>query len=108
MKTGCIVLACMFGSVSAFVHSFSSFSLTPLSSRPCSSVYARQQQDGAFAAFAETLEVAESDESWQERLESLLDPTTSLAQRQILVSELLSANQDIRDSVTAALRDRKV
>lgn len=102
MKIGCVVLAYLFGSISAFVHT--SYSTQ---TRPSSSLYAQRQKDGAFAAFADSLE-EEPEESWQQRLESLLDPTTSLAQRQILMSELLSANQEIRDSVTEALRDRKV
>ena len=46
--------------------------------------------------------------SWQVDLERLLDPTISVAQRQILLSRLLSANSEIRESVQTALRDRKV
>jgi hypothetical protein len=73
-------------------------------------LYADRQVD-TFAAFADSLEEEpelDDDETWQERLESLLDPSTTLAQRQILMSELLSSSQDIRVSVSAALRDRKV
>jgi len=101
-------LACLFGSVSAF-------STTSLRARgtPSTCRYADTQQD-AFAAFADSLEQdeivveEEEDESWQERLETLLDPLTPLAQRQVLMSELLQSNEDIRNSVTAALRDRRV
>ena len=73
--------------------------------------------DSDFSAFANSLEEdlvegndQQQDEalSWQAKLESMLDPRTSLAQRQILASELLSANNEIRESVMVALRDRKV
>jgi hypothetical protein len=46
--------------------------------------------------------------SWQADLERLLDPTTPAAQRQIVLSDLMNANEDIRDSVVSALRDRRV
>jgi hypothetical protein len=66
----------------------------------------------SFAAFANSLDEKQQqqkqDESWQERLEMLLDPLTPLAQRQILLSELMASNQDIRQSVTDALRERNV
>jgi len=100
-------LACLCASVSAFCA-------PSFSHRPSTLLSADTQQD-AFAAFADSLEeetVVEEEEavveSWQERLEMLLDPATPLAQRQILLSELMASNQDIRNSVTAALRDRKV
>jgi len=47
-------------------------------------------------------------QSWQADLERLLDPKTPVAQRQILFSNLMNANEDIQASVQAALRDRKV
>jgi hypothetical protein len=69
----------------------------------------------SFAAFANSLDEKQQqqqqqkqDESWQERLEMLLDPLTPLAQRQILLSELMASNQDIRQSVRDALRYRNV
>lgn len=46
--------------------------------------------------------------SWQDDLDKLLDPTTPFAKRQILLQDLLSANEEIRSAVQAALRDRKV
>lgn len=78
-----------------------------------------------FASFAATLEqdaVKQQQQqrpasssttrtTWQEDLERVLDPTTSNAQRQILVSDLLQSTEktaDIRASVQTALRDRKV
>lgn len=103
-----VPVTCLFGSVSAFSTTPSSLCSTRHHSLSLPLFYADRQTD-TFAAFADSLEEEpESDETWQERLESLLDPSTPLAQRQILMSELLSANQDIRDSVSAALRDRKV
>jgi hypothetical protein len=50
----------------------------------------------------------EKNQSWQEDLEELLDPLTPLARRQILLSDLMSANADIQASVQTALRDRRV
>jgi helix-turn-helix protein len=48
------------------------------------------------------------EKPWQAKLEELLDPMTSGAQRQILLSELLNANEKIRESVLDALSNRKV
>ena len=48
------------------------------------------------------------EKSWQTKLEELLLPTTNLAERQILLSELLNSNEKIRDSVLDALTNRKV
>ena len=108
MKICCILLP-LFG----FCGSVSAFSARAFSIRPTAHLlYADARQD-AFAAFADSLEETEKkdsllDESWQQRLETLLDPTTSFAKRQVLLSELISSNDDIRNSVAAALRDRKV
>lgn len=52
--------------------------------------------------------VATQKSTWQSDLERLLDPMTSVAQRQILLSNLLNANEEIRTSVQEAFRDRKV
>ena len=80
--------------------------------------------DDAFSAFAESLDEdtlfddedgdafgsgdAEDLPTWQESLDSLLDPTTPAAKRQILLSDLLNASDDIRESVQDALANRKV
>jgi len=47
-------------------------------------------------------------ESWKAGIDELLNPTTSVARRQIILSELINSNQDIRDDVLTALRDRKI
>jgi hypothetical protein len=97
----------------------SSFSAAPLSTRRHHSLLvlgADTSSTDTFAAFAESLEDGtiivekeeEKHESWQERLEMLLDPLTPLARRQILLSELMASNEDIRRSVTVALRERNV
>jgi len=73
----------------------------------------------SFAAFAESLdedEMFDDDEqvagakksSWQESLEMLLDPSTPAAKRQILLSDLVNANDDIKSDVQNALKERKV
>jgi hypothetical protein len=68
--------------------------------------------EDAFSAFAdsleEELEVSSEDKPWQAKLEDLLNPSTNLADRQILVSELLLSNADIQQSVMEALANRKV
>jgi len=48
------------------------------------------------------------DKPWQAKLDDLLDPATNLADRQILLSELLTSNDQIRDDVLDALTNRKI
>jgi hypothetical protein len=55
-----------------------------------------------------TTRMVDKDKPWQAKLEELFDPMTSGAQRQILLSELLNANEKIRESVLDALTNRKV
>mmetsp|Transcript_22725 Transcript_22725/g.32062 ORF Transcript_22725/g.32062 Transcript_22725/m.32062 type:complete len:461 (+) Transcript_22725:215-1597(+) len=74
--------------------------------------------DAAFSAFAESLdeddlftdddEASKQAATWQESLESFLDPRTPAAKRQILLSDLVNANENIRTDVESALRDRKI
>jgi hypothetical protein len=49
-----------------------------------------------------------AQKTWQADFERLLDPTTPASQRQILLSDLMNANAEIRASVEMALRDRNV
>ncbi len=48
------------------------------------------------------------NKKWQENLEILLSPDTPIAERQIVLSDLLNSSEQIQDSVRAALRERKV
>ena len=48
------------------------------------------------------------DNSWQKNLDMLLAPDTSTAERQIVLSDLLSSGDEIQESVKTALRERKV
>jgi len=48
------------------------------------------------------------DASWQKNLDMLLSPNTSTAERQIVLSDLLSSGDEIQESVRTALRERKV
>jgi len=72
--------------------------------------------DAAFSAFADSLEeepeklskTSTKEKPWQSKLEDLLNPKTNLAERQILLSELLNSNQQIRDSVMDAMANRNV
>jgi hypothetical protein len=49
-----------------------------------------------------------TNRTWKNDLDELVDPRSSPARRQILLSQLLTANAEIRAAVEAALRDRKV
>jgi hypothetical protein len=60
------------------------------------------------AASASKSTTSTDNKPWQMKLEELLDPKTSVAERQVLLSELLNANEKIRDSVIDALTNRKV
>jgi len=77
----------------------------------------KEENDAMFAAFADSLDddddmFDEEDElsvpTWQESLEELLDPSTSQGKRQLLLSDLLNSNEDIRSDVQAALMERKI
>eukprot|EP00579_Thalassiosira_antarctica_P006735 CAMPEP_0201884500 /NCGR_PEP_ID=MMETSP0902-20130614/17325_1 /ASSEMBLY_ACC=CAM_ASM_000551 /TAXON_ID=420261 /ORGANISM="Thalassiosira antarctica, Strain CCMP982" /LENGTH=452 /DNA_ID=CAMNT_0048413479 /DNA_START=72 /DNA_END=1430 /DNA_ORIENTATION=+ len=48
------------------------------------------------------------DSSWQKNLDQLLAPDTSVAARQIVLSDLLSSTDAIQESVRTALRERKI
>jgi len=50
----------------------------------------------------------DEEKPWQTKLDELLDPKTNLADRQILLSELLTSNDKIRHSVLDALANRKL
>jgi hypothetical protein len=84
-----------------------------------SSTTKKKSTEDAFSAFANSLEeepvtgvgAAEKTKKgkpWQTKLEDLLDPSTNMADRQVLLSELMSSNEDIRDSVMDALTKREV
>lgn len=64
------------------------------------------ENDETMRASAST--TTSSDKPWQAKLDDLLDPSTNLADRQILLSELLTSNDKIRDDVLDALANRKV
>mmetsp|Transcript_22550 Transcript_22550/g.48831 ORF Transcript_22550/g.48831 Transcript_22550/m.48831 type:complete len:451 (-) Transcript_22550:75-1427(-) len=51
---------------------------------------------------------ATEDSSWQKNLDMLLAPDTSVAERQIVLSDLLTSGEQIQDSVRTALKDRKI
>lgn len=67
--------------------------------------------DAAAAAFSSSTpkkSLVPVETTWQAKLDRLLDPSTNVADRQILLSELLNSNGKIRDSVLDALTNRKV
>ncbi|KAG7372014.1 SOUL heme-binding domain containing protein [Nitzschia inconspicua] len=84
-----------------------------------------RSSEADFSAFADSLDMDDDqvastssssvttsstafEKPWQAKLEELLDPMTSGAQRQILLSELLNANEKIRESVMDALTNRRI
>lgn len=97
---------------------------TPTANGDTASSSSASSADDAFSAFAESLDEdtlfddedgdafgsgnASDLPTWQESLDSLLDPTTPAAKRQILLSDLLNASDDIRESVQDALANRRV
>lgn len=113
-----LLLAHLIGQGNAYIP------LTPFRQHSISSsrFLSSQTSDAAFSAFAESLEEdAEAESSaedsrsgaaspvtWQAKLEDLLDPQTNQAERQILLSELLNSNEEIRNSVMDALASRKI
>lgn len=60
------------------------------------------------AIFADDGDSTAEASSWQENLELLLAPDTPVAERQIVLSDLLNSGDKIQDSVRTALRERKV
>jgi hypothetical protein len=48
------------------------------------------------------------ESSWQENLDLLFAPDTSVAERQIVLYDLLSSGDKIQESVRTALKERKV
>jgi len=53
-------------------------------------------------------DASENYTTWQKNLDVLLAPDTSVAERQIVLSDLLSSRDAIQKSVRTALRERKV
>lgn len=64
--------------------------------------------DDAMRASASTTASYDIEKPWQAKLDDLLDPATNLADRQIILSELLTSNDKIRDDVLDALTNRKI
>lgn len=46
--------------------------------------------------------------TWQENLDSFLDPFTSPDKKQVLLSDLINANEEIRDSLQSAIQERNI
>ena len=98
------------------------FAFTPAKIRTgqISNSFLRSTETDSFAAFADSLDEDEmfdddddekaggNNSSWQQSLEMLLDPSTPASKRQIILSDLLNANDDIRSDVQNALKERKV
>jgi len=81
--------------------------------RPSALQSSTATNDAAFSAFADSLEeepeeVVTKEKPWQAKLDDLLNPSTNPAEKQILLSELLNSNEQIRESVMDALAKRKI
>ena len=109
MKLTCVIL--WLSGVSSFTATLPKTATNPRRSLVVF-LQSTQQKENPFSAFADSLEEQFDDtngsSTWQAKIDSLLDPSTPLASRQLLLSELLAANQEIRDSVQAALTTGKV
>lgn len=66
------------------------------------------EKDDPMRSSASTTKNNDNEKPWQAKLDDLFDPTTNLADRQILLSELLTSNDKIRDDVLDALTNRKI
>jgi hypothetical protein len=84
--------------------------------KPTSRTLYSSTTDDAFTAFADSLDedpkkddsLKSIEETWQAKLDGLLDPKTNLAERQILLSDLMNSNEAIQESVMDALANRRV
>jgi len=99
-------------SAALIIHRCQGFSATPTGRRrAATTTILASSNDAAFSAFADSLQEEPEtveEQPWQAKLEDLIDPQTNLADRQILMSELLNANDEIRDSVLDAVSSRKI
>jgi hypothetical protein len=118
---------------SSFIHPSSSFTrntYTTISAATTqvSTKATREDTDTTFQAFADSLDeddlfsdnestsessstsssVYDKEPTWQESLESFLNPTTPIAKKQVLFSDLINANGRIRQDVETAIKDRKI
>jgi len=57
---------------------------------------------------SDTSSSAASSSSWQENIETLLKPDTNIAERQIVLSDLVNSSDEIQSAVETALRERNI
>lgn len=108
------------GSTTAFtrrlsVSSSSTLASTTTATGPDFSTFANSLEsdiedevDDPLRGSASTTTGYEDEKTWQAKLDDLLDPTTNAADRQIILSQLLTSNDKIRDDVLDALTNRKI
>ena len=103
-----------FGSGSIHYHGASSSSLQSRASADDFAAFeaSLEEDDQAPTISKSTTKTSSSAsakvKSWTQDLDELLDITTPLSKRQTLLTNLLSANQDIRSSVESAIKGRTV
>jgi hypothetical protein len=77
-------------------------------SKPSAKAKASSTKFSGKSSYSNNVKPAMTASTWKSDLDEILNPTTAQARRQILVSQLLTANAEIRVAVEDALRDRKV
>lgn len=129
-----LLAMCLLSMTSSSAHAFTAFSShhsysysSTNSFAPLSSTTSKATED-AFSAFAESLDEDDlfndnsngksngfgsnddiySESTWQESVEKFLDPTIPLAKRQILLTDLLNSNDNIREDILLAVKERKI
>ena len=128
----CLILSIMSCPSNSFIHPISSFTrnahATISTTTQVPTKATREDTDTTFQAFADSLDeddlfsddestsessstsssVYDKEPTWQESLESFLNPTTPIAKKQVLFSDLINANDRIRQDVETAIKDRNV
>jgi len=61
-----------------------------------------------YSVFNDSEDDIDEDSSWQKNLDMLVAPDTSVAERQIVLSDLLTSGEEIQNSVRTALKERKI
>eukprot|EP00585_Thalassiosira_rotula_P002002 CAMPEP_0196143008 /NCGR_PEP_ID=MMETSP0910-20130528/12562_1 /TAXON_ID=49265 /ORGANISM="Thalassiosira rotula, Strain GSO102" /LENGTH=455 /DNA_ID=CAMNT_0041404393 /DNA_START=22 /DNA_END=1389 /DNA_ORIENTATION=+ len=123
MSTSAVRLSALFLSICSSTDAFStasSYSALPTSSSSTSSLRVSKTSEtipdlasstkpvDESSIFSDGNDIDNEESSWQKNLDQLLAPDTSTAERQIVLSDLLSSGDEIQESVRTALRERKI
>jgi len=89
-------------------HKISRKSILRASTTESLEAFADSLEEDDEAGLFDDADDADAIASWQEQLEMLLDPDTPMAKRQILLSDLVSSNESIRQDVQKAVSERNI